>query len=104
MFDLSTGDSRCFLFSLLPSLVIYHPTGYNENFMYLNHQMQTLPNGLVSSKNILFQQSLIIQSGVPLAQLGHRLRTFRSVKSVEQISLNMCIFYHKSKSYSIKNV
>ncbi|KAK3729569.1 hypothetical protein QZH41_017182 [Actinostola sp. cb2023] len=40
------GDSSCFLFSLLPSLAMYHPTGYNENFIYLNHNMQTLPNGL----------------------------------------------------------
>ncbi|XP_032232835.2 MTOR-associated protein MEAK7 [Nematostella vectensis] len=40
------GDSHCFLFSLHPSLALYHPTGYNENYMYLNMNMQTLPNGL----------------------------------------------------------
>ena len=28
---------------------VYHPTGYNENFMYLNMGMQTMPNGLVSN-------------------------------------------------------
>ncbi|XP_027060101.1 TLD domain-containing protein 1-like isoform X1 [Pocillopora damicornis] len=40
------GDSYCFLFSLKPKMGVYHPTGYNENFMYLNMGMQTMPNGL----------------------------------------------------------
>lgn len=40
------GDSYCFLFSLKPKMSVYHPTGYNENFMYLNMGMQTMPNGL----------------------------------------------------------
>ncbi|XP_005102865.1 MTOR-associated protein MEAK7 [Aplysia californica] len=41
-----TGDSSCFLFKACPDYSIYRPTGYNENFMYLNHRVQTLPNGL----------------------------------------------------------
>jgi len=40
------GDSYCFLFSIKPNMGVYHPTGYNENFMYLNMGMQTMPNGL----------------------------------------------------------
>ncbi|XP_023683139.1 MTOR-associated protein MEAK7 [Paramormyrops kingsleyae] len=40
------GDSRCFLFSVTPSLRLYTCTGYNQNYMYLNHGQQTMPNGL----------------------------------------------------------
>ncbi|BFZ19623.1 hypothetical protein BsWGS_22662 [Bradybaena similaris] len=40
------GNSYCFLFTVKPSYCCYKPTGYNANFMYLNHQVQTLPNGL----------------------------------------------------------
>ncbi|KAJ8302653.1 hypothetical protein KUTeg_019049 [Tegillarca granosa] len=39
------GTSDCFLFSLT-EYGIYHTTQYNENYMYLNHGQQTLPNGL----------------------------------------------------------
>lgn len=40
------GDSRCFLFTVNPSLRVYNTTGYNQNFMYLNQNQQTMPNGL----------------------------------------------------------
>ena len=40
------GDSNCFLFSLLPDLQVYHPSGYNENYVYCNRGMETLPNGI----------------------------------------------------------
>ncbi|KAM9854413.1 MTOR-associated protein MEAK7 [Aulostomus maculatus] len=40
------GDSRCFLFSVSPRLRVYSATGYNEHFMYLNQNQQTMPNGL----------------------------------------------------------
>ncbi|KAG9338106.1 hypothetical protein JZ751_027077 [Albula glossodonta] len=40
------GDSRCFLFSVFPSLRVYTCTGYNEHYMYLNQGQQTMPNGL----------------------------------------------------------
>ncbi|CAG5958385.1 unnamed protein product [Menidia menidia] len=40
------GDSRCFLFTVFPSLRVYTATGYNEHFMYLNQHQQTMPNGL----------------------------------------------------------
>ena len=49
VFFLPIGDSYCFLFSLKPKMGVYHPTGYNENYMYLNMSMQTMPNGLVRS-------------------------------------------------------
>ena len=42
------GNSDCFLFTLNPLMSIYHPTGINEHYMYLNVGMQTIPNGLVS--------------------------------------------------------
>ncbi|XP_019120451.2 MTOR-associated protein MEAK7 [Larimichthys crocea] len=40
------GDSRCFLFTVSPSLRVYTATGYNQHFMYLNQNQQTMPNGL----------------------------------------------------------
>lgn len=40
------GDSRCFLFTVNPSLRVYTATGYNQHFMYLNQSQQTMPNGL----------------------------------------------------------
>ncbi|EOA93162.1 TLD domain-containing protein KIAA1609-like protein, partial [Anas platyrhynchos] len=40
------GDNRCFLFSVFPSLAVYTYTGYNDHYMYLNHNQQTMPNGL----------------------------------------------------------
>lgn len=42
-----TGDSRCFLFTVFPRLRVYSTTGYNQHFMYLNQNQQTMPNGLV---------------------------------------------------------
>lgn len=40
------GDSRCFLFTVSPKLRVYTGTGYNQHFMYLNQNQQTMPNGL----------------------------------------------------------
>ncbi|XP_026168189.1 MTOR-associated protein MEAK7 isoform X2 [Mastacembelus armatus] len=40
------GDSRCFLFTVFPRLRVYTATGYNQHFMYLNQNQQTIPNGL----------------------------------------------------------
>lgn len=40
------GDSRCFLFTVNPSLRVYNTTGYNQHCMYLNQNQQTMPNGL----------------------------------------------------------
>ncbi|XP_060933319.1 MTOR-associated protein MEAK7 [Limanda limanda] len=40
------GDSRCFLFTVHPRLRVYTATGYNQHFMYLNQNQQTMPNGL----------------------------------------------------------
>lgn len=40
------GDSRCFLFTVSPTLRVYTATGYNQHFMYLNQNQQTMPNGL----------------------------------------------------------
>ena len=51
MFSFSTsllGNANCFLFKLSPEMGVYVPTGYNENYMYLQQNAQTLPNGLVS--------------------------------------------------------
>lgn len=46
-FPLFVGDSRCFLFSVSPSMRVYTCTGYNQHYMYLNQGQQTMPNGLV---------------------------------------------------------
>ncbi|XP_029009972.1 MTOR-associated protein MEAK7 isoform X2 [Betta splendens] len=40
------GDSRCFLFTVFPRLRVFTATGYNDHFMYLNQNQQTMPNGL----------------------------------------------------------
>ncbi|XP_066540873.1 MTOR-associated protein MEAK7 isoform X2 [Hoplias malabaricus] len=40
------GDSRCFLFSVSPSMCVFTYTGYNQHYMYLNQGQQTMPNGL----------------------------------------------------------
>ncbi|XP_060778891.1 MTOR-associated protein MEAK7 isoform X2 [Neoarius graeffei] len=40
------GDSRCFLFSVSPSMRVFTCTGYNKHYMYLNQGQQTMPNGL----------------------------------------------------------
>ncbi|XP_061775946.1 MTOR-associated protein MEAK7 isoform X1 [Nerophis ophidion] len=40
------GDSRCFLFSVFPRMRVHTSTGYNQHFMYLNQNQQTLPNGM----------------------------------------------------------
>ncbi|XP_071767372.1 MTOR-associated protein MEAK7 [Centroberyx gerrardi] len=40
------GDARCFLFTVFPRLRVYTATGYNQHFMYLNQNQQTMPNGL----------------------------------------------------------
>ena len=43
------GSPSCFLFTLLPTFGVYEATGYNNNFVYLEQNAQTLPNGLVST-------------------------------------------------------
>ncbi|PVD20393.1 hypothetical protein C0Q70_18547 [Pomacea canaliculata] len=40
------GTDENFLFRLHPNFGIFRPTGLNKNFMYLNINTQTLPNGL----------------------------------------------------------
>ncbi|XP_049777577.1 MTOR-associated protein MEAK7-like isoform X3 [Schistocerca cancellata] len=40
------GDDSSFLFSILPVMERFEPTGYNDHYQYLNVQQQTLPNGL----------------------------------------------------------
>lgn len=42
------GNSDCFLFTLLPHFAVYYPSGYNTNYLYLQQNAQTMPNGLVS--------------------------------------------------------
>jgi hypothetical protein len=40
------GNEQSFLFHLSPRFVTYSTTGYNKNFLYLNVQQKTFPNGL----------------------------------------------------------
>ena len=40
------GDNSCFLFSLSRGMGVFMAGDYNNHFMYLNHEMETLPNGL----------------------------------------------------------
>lgn len=63
IYNLCAGDSRCFLFSVFPTLRVYSTTGYNEHFMYLNHNQQTMPNGLVRQLHPLWQGCPVLQGG-----------------------------------------
>lgn len=45
----TVGSSGCFLFTLSPTMGVFSPSGYNNNFMYMQQNAQTLPNGIVSS-------------------------------------------------------
>ncbi|XP_076058148.1 MTOR-associated protein MEAK7-like isoform X2 [Oratosquilla oratoria] len=41
------GTHECFMFALSPRVGVFHTTGYNTNFMYLNYlEKNTMPNGL----------------------------------------------------------
>lgn len=40
------GTAQTFLFSVRPKMEVFLPSGFNENYMYLNVNQQTLPNGL----------------------------------------------------------
>ncbi|VDN05793.1 unnamed protein product [Thelazia callipaeda] len=43
---LHTGDTQCFLFQDRQKLNIYHSTGYNKNFCYINTRQASMPNGI----------------------------------------------------------
>ncbi|KAI1904565.1 hypothetical protein AGOR_G00006940 [Albula goreensis] len=67
------GDSRCFLFSVFPSLRVFTCTGYNEHYMYLNQGQQTMPNGLGmgGQHNYFgFVPSALRQGGLHLGKCG----------------------------------
>ncbi|XP_043193320.1 MTOR-associated protein MEAK7-like isoform X1 [Amphibalanus amphitrite] len=40
------GTAQTFLYALDPKMEIFLPSGFNENYMYLNVNQQTLPNGM----------------------------------------------------------
>jgi len=40
------GSVQCFLFTIKPKFEIFHATGYNNHFMYLNEGKEMLPNGV----------------------------------------------------------
>ncbi|XP_069492344.1 MTOR-associated protein MEAK7 isoform X2 [Ambystoma mexicanum] len=40
------GDTRCFLFTILPHVEVFMYSGFNNHYMYLNSGQQTMPNGL----------------------------------------------------------
>ncbi|KAF8365879.1 eak-7 [Pristionchus pacificus] len=40
------GDTLTFLFSIVPEIRVFEPTGFNNKYCYLNIQQETLPNGL----------------------------------------------------------
>ena len=42
------GTGESFLFTLRPRMGVYSSSGYNQNYMYLNQNQETMPNGLVS--------------------------------------------------------
>ena len=54
------GNSDCFLFTLLPQFGVFHPSGYNTNYLYLQQNAQTLPNGLVSERICIDSNNVMI--------------------------------------------
>jgi len=40
------GDGRCFLFTLYPEINMYHSSGLNDHYMYLNVNQRAMPNGI----------------------------------------------------------
>jgi len=50
-----SGDPNCFLFTMFPSVGVYQSTSYNQNYMYLQQNAQTLSNGLVSEASMWTQ-------------------------------------------------
>ena len=54
------GSPSCFLFTLHPTFRVYEATGYNSNYMYLEQNAQTLPNGLVSSSAHSTSTSIVV--------------------------------------------
>lgn len=92
-FNPPLGDSHCFLFSVKPTMGVYQPTGYNENYMYLNMGMQTMPNGLVSSNEL----GTILLTVPPLPPSPPLLGTFVRVW-VGSVFL-LPLLYQKYKCY-----
>ena len=74
---------------------VYQPTGYNENYMYLNIGMQTMPNGLVSNDS---GRVVGVGGGVQLAN---------TVGSVENLNTRRLIFISQfeleSRPYELRS-
>lgn len=48
---------------------VYTATGYNDHYMYLNHQQQTMPNGLVSLHNLSVEGHILYRTSVMIFKL-----------------------------------
>ncbi|CAL4179439.1 unnamed protein product, partial [Meganyctiphanes norvegica] len=72
------GTPECFLFALQPQAGVFHSTGYNNNFMYLNYlEKNTMPNGLgMGGREELFGLWLDYDFGV--GKVAPTCTTFRS--------------------------
>lgn len=46
------GNDSAFLFTLRPKMRCFPSTEYNDHYQYLNLHQQTMPNGLVSTKQV----------------------------------------------------
>jgi len=40
------GEANSFVFQLSPKKIVYHPTGYNDHYQYINQGTQTMFNGI----------------------------------------------------------
>ncbi|XP_064610458.1 MTOR-associated protein MEAK7-like [Liolophura sinensis] len=73
------GTASCFLFSLSPQFSVYNGTGYNEHYMYLNHGVKTMPNGLGMGGQLDYFGLWIDQSfSVGHSKAGPRCTTYGS--------------------------
>lgn len=70
------GDSRCFLFTVSPKLRVYTATGYNQHFMYLNQNQQTMPNGLVRPHSFSWRELINVPQGLCSSQISSHMTSY----------------------------
>lgn len=73
------GNDKSFLFTLSPSADIFTPTGYNHNYMYINTNQVSLPNGLGMGGQFGYW-GLYVDSKFGEGECSESCTTFRNYK------------------------
>lgn len=69
------GNQNSFLFTVKPDMKLFNSSGFNDNFIYLNSNQQTLPNGLGFGGQFLYW-GLWIDSEYGLGECSKTCSTF----------------------------